>query len=162
MKTQVKITNDDYGQTAYDNYIEDINYLVNEQNNVFCEIKNNRFTNIVEDEKNYSSSPDDYRNKTIIEAKGYTQGEWQDYVIYHNKPIQALKKQLKRSFTHFNGYCVEKSEYFEKDGKLFVSEPHDFTSFVIDWIEFPSDEEVILEYINNFGNDFDKIIYDNK
>ena len=114
MKTQVKITNDDYGQTAYDNYIEDINYLVNEQNNVFCEIKNNRFTNIVEDEKNYSSSPDDYRNKTIIEAKGYTQGEWQEYVIYHNKPIQALKKQLKRSFTHFNGYCVEKSKPYIK------------------------------------------------
>jgi hypothetical protein len=43
-----------------------------------------------------------------------------------------------------------------------LSEPHDFTSFIIDWIEFPSDEEVILEYINNFGNDFDKIIYDNK
>ena len=111
-KIGIKISQDCYGETSYNNYIEDINYLVNELD-VFCDIANDNFENIVENEKMYESKPTDYLHKTVVEAKGYYQREWQVYTIYHSEPIDSLIKQLQRSFTHFNDYIVEKYEYIE-------------------------------------------------
>ena len=50
-------------------FIEDINHLVNELN-VYCEIKNKDYTNIVEQQKRYISNIEDYKNSIVIEATG--------------------------------------------------------------------------------------------
>ena len=50
MKTILKISKDYGFNDAYNLKIEDINYLANEIN-VFCEIKNHNYTNIIEQEK---------------------------------------------------------------------------------------------------------------
>ena len=155
-KIGIKISQDCYGETSYNNYIEDINYLVNELD-VFCDIANDNFENIVENEKMYESKPSDYLSKTEIEARGYSQSEWQVYTIYHSEPIDDLIKQLQRSFTHFNDYIVEKYEYIEKDGEIFEKEPHDYTSFAIDYVEFPNENDIMEEYLSLYGEDYDKI-----
>ena len=63
MKTTKKLTivKDFDSHYCYELFAEDITYLVNELN-VFCEIDNNNFTNIVEDQKRYNSCKDDYQD----------------------------------------------------------------------------------------------------
>lgn len=167
MKTLLRITKDNYTNSSYEYFIEDINYLVNELN-VFCEVKNKNYSNIIENNKRYQSSIEDYKNKISIEATGYCQGDWQKYILHYNEnelntPQQrmyfaSLIKQLKRSFTHFNDYFCEKFEYIESDGKKYIQdESFDSTGFVIDNIEFPSEEDVQNEYVAMYGIDFDTI-----
>jgi len=162
MKTIIRITNDYNGTLSYDNFKEDINYLVHEMD-IFCEVKNNNLNNIVEDEKNYAGNKDDYSKQTIVNATGYSQNEWETYVLYHNleeddRNLISLVKQLKRSFTHFNDYQVEKFERTTIDGKDFDSEPHDYTCFCIDFIEFPEEKDIIKEYNEIYGIDYDEYI----
>ena len=162
MKTIIRITNDYNGTLSYDNFKEDINYLVNEMD-IFCEVKNNNLNNIVEDEKNYAGNKDDYSKQTIVNATGYSQNEWETYVLYHNleeddRNLISLVKQLKRSFTHFNDYQVEKFERTTIDGKDFDSEPHDYTCLCIDFIEFPEKEDIIKEYNEIYGVDYEEYI----
>mgnify|MGYP000178999180 CR=1 FL=1 len=148
-------------------FIEDINHLVNELN-VYCEIKNKDYTNIVEQQKRYISNIEDYKNSIVIEATGYSQGDWQTYILHYNQnelktPMQktyfeSLLNQLKRSFTHFNDYYCQKYEYMEIDGKKYIEkESFDSTALVIDYLEFPNEEEVKQEYISMYGIDFDTI-----
>ncbi len=163
MKTIIKITNDYNSQLSYDERNEDINCIVNDGLDCFCEVRNNEFTNIVEEQKNYFSVKEDYKNKTIVEAKGYSQGEWQTYILYHNveeddNDLQWLIEELKKSFTHMNDYWVEKFEQTEINGKKFNAEPHDYTSFCIRHIEFPEKEDVLKEYVEIYGEDFDECI----
>ena len=162
MKTIIRITNDYNGTLSYDNFKEYINYLVHEMD-IFCEVKNNKFNNIVEDEKNYAGNKDDYSKQTIVNATGYSQNEWETYVLYHNleeddRNLISLVKQLKRSFTHFNDYQVEKFERTTIDGKDFDSEPHDYTCLCIDFIEFPEKKDIIKEYNEIYGVDYDEYI----
>jgi hypothetical protein len=72
-----------------------------------------------------------------------------------------LVKHLEREFTHQNDYIVKKYEQTEIDGKIFNSEPYDYTCFYIDDIEFPNNEDIIKEYIGLYGEDFDKFIIEN-
>ena len=162
MKTIIRITNDYNGTLSYDNFKEYINYLVHEMD-IFCEVKNNNLNNIVEDEKNYAGNKDDYSKQTIVNATGYSQNEWETYVLYHNleeddRNLISLVKQLKRSFTHFNDYQVEKFERTTIDGKDFDSEPHDYTCLCIDFIEFPEKKDIIKEYNEIYGVDYEEYI----
>ena len=159
MKTVIKITNDYNNTLSHDYFKEEINYLVNEID-VFCEIRNNSFINNVEEVKRYSSSKEDYKNKTIFSATGYSQSEWQDFTLYHNlkddnKDLISLINELSRSFTHNNDYIVEKFEQEEINGKVFNSEIEDYTSFCIRHIEFPEEGEVLNGYLAIYGKDFD-------
>ena len=163
MKTIIKITNDHYSTASHDEFLENVNYIVNEEIDCFCEVKNDRLANIIEEQKNYFSHKDEYKNKTIIEAKGYSQGDWQTYILYHNldddnEHILSLVDLLEKTFTHMNDYWVEKFEQTEINGKKFNAEPHDHTSFCIRHIEFPEKEEVLEEYIEIYGKDFDEYI----
>jgi len=163
MKTIIKITNDYNAQLSWESRNEDINYIVNEEVKCFCEVRNDRLINIVEQEKNYFSAKEEYKNRTVIEATGYSQGDWQTYVLYHNldddnKHIIDLVDLLEKSFTHLNDYWVEKFEQTEIDGKKFNAEPHDHTSFCIRHIEFPDKEDVLKGYIEIYGEDFDEYI----
>ena len=109
MKTILRITNDIYSTLSYDMFIEDITYLVNELN-LFCKIANNSMVNNVEDKKLYLSSESEYTDKLIVEAKGYSQGDWQEFTLYYNEAdlkdkqkkayFESLVTQLERSFTH--------------------------------------------------------------
>lgn len=162
MKTIIKISNDYYSDLSYQMFREQINYLVNELD-IFCEVKNDKFENIVEREKRYLSSKDDYKNKTIVNAIGYSQGDWQEYILYHNldendNDLKILVDELKKSFTHFNDYFVEKFEQEEIKGKKFNSEVLDITSFSITDIEFPDENDILDAYIEIYGKDFDKCI----
>ena len=167
MKTLVTIEKENYSDISYNMFIEDINYLVNELN-VYCEVRNKNYTNIVEQEKRYTSNIDDYKNSIVIEAKGYSQNDWQTYILRYNlneleTPIQktylqSLVNQLKRSFTNFNDYYCQKYKYIEIDGKRYVAtESFDSIGFTIDNIEFPNEEDVKQEYISMYGIDFDTI-----
>ena len=72
--------------------------------------------------------------------------------------FESLLNQLKRSFTHFNDYYCQKYEYMEIDGKKYIEkESFDSTALVIDYLEFPNEEEVKQEYISMYGIDFDTI-----
>lgn len=162
MKTIIRITKDNFSTLSYDMWKEDINYLVNEID-LICKVKNDRFNNIVEDEKNYLGEISDYKNKSIVDAIGYSQSEWQTYILYHNLKeddnlLNQLIEQLKKSFTHFNDYFVEKFEQEEINGKKFNSEPFDYTSFCINHIEFPEKNDVLKEYNEIYGIDYDKVI----
>lgn len=167
MKTLLRISKDNFSNLSYDMFTEDVNFLVNELN-VHCEVRNKRDANIVNDMKNYQSSIEDYNNHVVIEARGYSQSDWQTYILYYNDNelntpmyksyFESLVKQLKRSFTHFNDYFCEKFEYIESNGKRYIeNESFDFTGFCIDNIEFPSEEDIKEEYIAMYGIDFDTI-----
>ena len=167
MKTILRITKDDFSELSYDLFIEDINYLVNELN-LFCEIRNNKFNNIVEDNKRYLSSQSEYKDKLIVEARGYSQSDWQEYTLYYNESelktsqqknyFESLVTQLERSFTHFNDYSCELFEREEIDGKVFDADPHDWTTFCIDDIEFPDEEDVKQRHNEIYGENHDEII----
>tara|TARA_R110000772_G_scaffold258599_1_gene375843 strand:- start:443 stop:958 length:516 start_codon:yes stop_codon:yes gene_type:complete len=167
MKTIIKISTDYNSDLCYQSKVEDISYIVNEIN-VFCKLKNTNYINIIEKQKRYSSSENDYSNKVIINAKGYSQSDWQDYTLYYNEKeidtpqkriyFSDLVKYLERSFTHQNDYFVEKYEQTEIKGKIFNSEPIDYTSFFINHIEFPSNEDILNEYVEIYGKDFEEYI----
>ena len=170
MKTILKISKDYGFNDAYNLKIEDINYLANEIN-VFCEIKNHNYTNIIEQEKTYHSQKEDYKNKTIINAKGYSQSDWQEYVLYYNEKelttpqdktyFSNLIQHLERTFTHQNNYIAKKYEQTEIDGKIFNSGNFDCSCFYIDYMEFPNDKDIIKEYTGLYGKDFNEFIIEN-
>ena len=160
-KIKIEISKDCYSDNSYRNYIDDINYVVNEID-CFCEIANNNYINIIEQEKRYNSNKDDYKNYFIIEAIGYSQGDWQRYKVYYNKDsnnveqqnnIKDLKKLLSQSFTHKNDYSVVKKELITVNGKEFESEIES-TSFCINYIEFPDNKDIINEYNCIYGIDY--------
>jgi len=167
LKTIVKISNDYGFSFAYESKVEDINYLVNEIN-VFCEIKNHNYTNIVEQEKRYHREKYEYKNKIIVNAKGYSQSDWQDYVLYFNEEeittpqdktcFNNLVTHLERTFTHQNDYVAESFDQIEINGKIFKSDPYNRSHFCINHIEFPSDEEILNEFTSIYGNDYYKCI----
>jgi len=167
MKTLLTIERDNFTDHSYNIFIEDIDHLVNELN-VYCEVKNKNYINIVELQKRYTSNIDDYKNSIVIEATGYSQGDWQTYILHYNLNeletptqktyLESLVNKLKRSFTHFNDYHCEKYEYIEIDGKRYVAtESFESIGFAIDNIEFPNEEDVKQEYISMYGIDFDTI-----
>lgn len=164
MKTIIKISNDFSGDTAYQEFCDEIYYLVNDADiEVECEVKNNNFINTVEEKKNYSTAGTKFKYKTEVEAKGYSQGDWQTYILYHNvekdnETLQRLVEELKKSFTHMNDYYVEKFERIEIDGKVFDAEPHDMTWFAIRGVEFPDNDDVLAAYIEIYGKDYDEVI----
>lgn len=167
MKTNIRISTDYYSQGAYSEFRDEINYLVNECIECYCEVKNNSLVNQVEEEKNYTSHKGQFKNKTIVEAKGYSQGEWQTYTLHHNldennDDLMRLVDELEKSFTHMNDYTVEKFESEEINGKVFNAEPHDYTNFSIRHIEFPDEDDVLKEYLEIYGKDFDECITDLK
>ena len=163
MKTIIKISTDYHSTLSHDEFLENIENIVNDGLDCFCEIKNDNLINVVEEKKNYFSAKEDYKNKTIVEAKGYSQGDWQTYTIYHNEKegsnnLSMLVEELEKTFTHQNDYFVENFEQTEINGKKFNSEPHDYTSFCIRHIEFPEKEDVLKEYIEIYGEDYDECI----
>jgi len=170
MKTILKISNEYGFNNAYNLKIEDINYLANEIN-VFCEIKNHNYTNIIEQEKRYHSKKEGYKNKIIINAKGYSQSDWQQYVLYYNEKelntqqdrnyFSNLIQHLERTFTHQNNYIAKKYKQTKIDGKIFNSSHFYHTCFYIDYIEFPNDKDIIKEYIRLHGEDFNEFIVEN-
>ena len=170
MKTIIKITNDYNSDLSYQSKVDDINMIANEIN-VLCKTKNDKFINLIEQEKRYSSEKEDYKNKIIIEAKGYCQSEWQTYILYYNEKelktpqhkmyLSDLIQHLERSFTHNNDYSVEKYEQTEIDGKVFNAEPNDYTSFSIVHTEFPEDNDIIEEYNAIYGIDYDTYLINN-
>jgi hypothetical protein len=165
MKTVIRISNDYLSNDAYNNHVEEIDTLVNEHINCHCEVANKTFHNLVEEQKRYATTKDEFKNKTIVDAIGYSQGDWQQYTIYHNleedsKELCWLIDELKKSFTHMNDYVVEKFEREEINGKNFDAEPHDYTSFSIRDIEFPEKNDILERYNYIYGIDYDEVILD--
>jgi hypothetical protein len=158
-KILLKIEADYFSGSAHDLYMEEINELINEIN-IFCVVKNNRYNNIVEDLKKYSSEIEDFTKNVLVNAKGYSQGDWQTYIIYYNDysdSLDRLIKILKKTFTHKNDYWVNKYEVITVDGEEYTSDVIDSTSFSIIDIEFPETEDIIAEYNFMYGADYDKI-----
>lgn len=158
-KIHLKIEADYFSGSAHADYIEEINELVNEIN-IFCVVKNSRYNNIIEDAKEYSSEIEDFTKNVIVEAKGYSQGDWQTYILYYNDysdSLDRLIKALKKTFTHKNDYIVNKYEVITIDGEEYTSEIIDSTWFSITDIEFPENKDIIEEYNSQYGIDYDKI-----
>ena len=162
MNTIIRISEDYMCSISHDQFIDEIDYLVNEEIEVFCEVKNDRLINVIEEQKRYLSGKESFKNKCVVTATGYSQSDWQEYVIYHNEDeyslsLQRLKDELKKTFTHMNDYAVEKFERTVINGKKFDAEPHDFTHFSIRHIEFPDKDDVLKEYLDIYGKDFDEV-----
>lgn len=162
---RVTIAKDYYSDTAYEYFRDDIEQIVNKLN-VFCEIKNRKFVNIVEECKLYASNKDDYTNVKTVMAKGYTQSEWQEYTLYYNGNIDEVDELidiLKRSFTHNNNYIATKKVSIEQGGLTFTSvDNYDVVHFAITDIEFPTDDDIIKRYNSLYGVDYDMIVLDVK
>lgn len=163
MKKIVKIEQDYVSPLSIELRNEDVEYLVNEEISIFCEIANNKFVNFVEKLQHEKTSKEDFKNSVTVEAKGYSQGVWQRYTIYHNleddnKYLNQLADVLKKSFTHQNDYDVATYESIERDGKTYLSIPQHEGMFCITDIEFPEKEDVIKAYNEQFGGDYDEII----
>ena len=149
----IKIDNDYFGNSQ-DDYLEDINNLVSELD-IYCTIKNNNFHNIVQ-----GGEDQDWDKSITVSAKGYSQGEWQDYTIYYNndtKELSQLVEQLKKTFTHKNDYSVNKYEVVKVGKREYTSEAYDYTAFTITNIEFPDKEDIITEYQSIYGKDYDRL-----
>lgn len=155
---------------CYELFAEDINYLVNELN-VFCEIDSNKFTNIVENQKRYNSSKDDYQDSKTIISKGYCQSEYQVSKIYYNKfeidtkekkeYLNQLFQLLENKFTHFNNdYYFEITETIILNGITYNSNVLYSGMFSLYNCEFPTKEEIFKEYDSVYSNEFeyDKVI----
>ena len=48
------------------------------------------------------------------------------------------------------------TEYF----KYLNTEPHDFTTISVNYVEFPNEDDVIKAYNDEYGNDYDKVIFE--
>ena len=157
-RTEVSIGIDYMSNLSYDYFIEDTESVASEID-FFCEVSNSNFNNIIE---KYNSNQDDYKNTFTISAIGYSQGDWQDYIIQTNEEefsdkINELRRLLERSFTHQNDYYANKYDTIIIDGEEFQGDAYDHTTFAINHTEFPDKEEVFNEYIAIYGNDADKI-----
>jgi len=162
MKTIIKIQieNDYTSNDSHDFFIDEINELVNELD-IFCEVKNNRLINVVNEAQKNDSNKDDYKKSVCVSAIGYSQSDWQDYIIYYNKEskeLEYLKEILKKTFTHQNDYFVSKFEVVTNKGKKYQSEAYDYTNFSITNIEFPNADEVLKEYLSIYGKDYDEVV----
>ena len=156
-QTVIRINNDYMSTLAYDGRNQDIAYLVNEELEVHCTVANKQFLNPVKTDR----SNEKFKHVKTITAKGYSQGDWQEYTLRFNcsednQYLKQLITHLERTFTHQNNYMVEKFERVEIDGKTFDADPHDFEHFYIDHIEFPEKEDVLKAYIDIWGEDFDE------
>jgi len=156
MKTILKIENDYNSNLSFDYWKE----IFSETDfKFYIESVNKSFYLPIENEHEKQQ----FKNCKIIEAKGYSQSDWQTYKIYFNGELpEYIETALKRTFTHKNDYTVSKYEQAEINGKIFNAEPHDYTIFCIEHIEFPNENDIINEYNNIFGKDYDKYIIDNK
>lgn len=157
MRTIVRITNDYNSTLSFDMWKEDLTNLVDEID-ILCEVSNRDYRNPIKS----TGSEDDYKNSLSINAHGYSKSDWQEYVIHYNElsdeVISQLTELLEKSFTHKNDYWVEKFEQTEINGKVFNADPHDYTSFCINHIEFPDGSDIKNEYNNIYGVDYDDMI----
>jgi hypothetical protein len=163
-KIKIEIDRDYYSTLSYDFWNDDIRYIL-EQLDLHCEISNNHLINIVNDLNKNKTYKDDYNTKTIVNATGYCQSDWQTYKLYYNKDIDSdllsqLIKLLERSFTHQNDYIVTKKEVIIIKGKEYET-IEDYTSFCINHIEFPEDDDIIKEYIAIYGKDYNEYVINN-
>lgn len=155
MKTLVKI------ETTYDGHshevkLEDIQEAISGID-LYCETSNKRFIDIVNKKV---GEKDDYSYREVVEAIGYSQGDWQTYNIYHSEDdIDRLRTLLERTFTHNNDYLAYLYHYTEIDGVRYVAEDHfDSVLFDIDDIEFPSEEDIIKKYEEIEGKNYDELL----
>ena len=158
MKTIIEITNDYNSNDSFDLYNQQLIELKKDMD-IYVTVENNNFNSPIKD--SYGEA-EDFNYKLIVSAKGYVQSEWQVYNIYHNnkkdEKLEYLTELLERRFTHFNDYFVSKFDRQEINGKDFDAEPHDFTTFSITDIEFPSEEDVIKTYNDFYGKDYDEVV----
>jgi len=159
-KILIKIENDYFTSTSQEIWEEDIANLVTELD-IVCTIRNDDFINVVE-ENNKTSTKDkeDYKKSITVYAKGYSQGDWQDYTIYYDDysdELESLFNELKKTFTHKHDYFVSKYEVLTMNGKKYEGEAYDHTSFMISYVEFPGEKEITETYIENYGKDYDLI-----
>lgn len=162
MKTVIRIEVDHMGDGAYQEWKDDIEYIVNNEVDVEVEIENDRYINIVRAVCTRDLSGE-YDSLTRVQAKGYSQGDWQVYKVRYksededNPHFKALLVLLERTFTHKHDYAVQRFMRTEIDGVVFNAEPHDHTWFSITDVEFPDKEDVLKAYQDQYGEDYDEV-----
>ena len=166
MNTKIKVTiNNDYdSDLAYNIRNEDIRYLLTELD-IYCEVSNNSFINIVQELQTTITynCKSDYKDKLIVNATGYSQGDWQEYILYYNKKetnkgyLKQLVNLLEKSFTHQNNYIAYTNELVEIENKFYSGENTECFGFCVNEIEFPKSENVIKEFKDQFGIEYDII-----
>lgn len=164
MNKQITVTimNDYNSSLSYELRNENIEYLLS-QLDLYCEVSNSNFINMVEQLQQNETYKDNYKDILTVNTTGYSQRDWQEYKLYYNKKntdintLNRLVNELEKSFTHQNDYFVTKYEEVTINNKVYKSEPIDYNSFCITNIEFPDDDDIIKEYINRFGIDYDNI-----
>lgn len=157
MKTIYTIKQED-GSYAWDSYKQDMKYWIFEElaGLIYIEQENKRFTD------DFCTGTDgtimnDWEH-TRIEAKGYSQGDYQAYSVSANVKAMTeeqngfyedVKTGLSRLFTHQNDYYVTAKQVNE-DGWEKAYDV-DCNVFDINWEEFPSDELIIQTFCEHEG-----------
>ena len=165
MKTVIRIGVEYMSNGAFEEWKEEIEYIVNNEVDVEVEVENDRYVNVVKEVCTRDLSGE-YDSLTRVQATGYSQGDWQAYKVRYksededNPHFKALLVLLERSFTHKHDYSVQKFMRTEVDGVVFNAEPHDYTWFSITDVEFPDKEDVLKAYQYQYGEDYDEVELD--
>ena len=158
MKTIIEIHNDYNSNDSSDYYKEELQELTTDME-IYVTVDNRMFNCPLKDKE---GEKENFRYRLIVSAKGYSQSEWQVYNVYHNdkddEKLAFLTDLLEKSFTHYNDYIASKFERQVINDRNFNSEPFDYTNFSIRDIEFPTKEDVLKAYTNEYGKDYDEVI----
>jgi hypothetical protein len=164
INTKVVIKKDYNSNLSYDIRNQNIGYLLTELD-LYCEIKNNSFVNIIKELQATNAYNNNYTDKLIINAVGYSQSDWQEYTLHYNKDeinkayLKQLIKLLKKSFTHLNDYIAYVNELVTVDNKTYSSVNTECFGFCVNQTEFPESESIIKEFNEQFGIKYDTIEY---
>lgn len=155
------IEQDFISQNAWYMYLEDVQNLYKYElgEKVFITHENRSLAGlgIAELDSNVEEEQlEEYDSKTIVTAKGYSQGDWEEYTLYYNEAelseqeletLEILKVELSKLYTHKNDYSVTALEVREIDGKQW-STPYEVENglFSITHVEFPEDEDIVQAF----------------
>lgn len=161
-KTQIKLTieNDYNSNLSHQLKTESIQNLLTELD-LFCEVSNHNFYNIIKELQPNKTYKDDYKDSLIVNAKGYYQGDWQEYKIFYNKKdtniktLNCLVDELEKSFTHEHDYIAKVNELIIINDKTYIGNNAEYYSFYINDIEFPNQNDVLNEFNYIYGIKYD-------
>jgi hypothetical protein len=152
MKKILNVKNDYDSGNSFEFYKEDLLNLFNELD-VYVENTNTDFYSVFKNKNN----KDSYKNKITVECKGYSQSDWDRYVIYYNAindNIKLLAKELKKLFTHKNDYVIKEIEMLNS-GHSKIIEHHYFS---IMNVEFPEKEDIENAIQDQLNLNYDELI----
>ena len=148
---ELRVSNDYDSGFAYEMYREQLMELSKDLD-ISVYNTNRGMSNILPNKK---IDTDGYVQSIIVKCQGYSQSEWDEYIIHYNvmtADLSMLIEDLEKLFTHKNDYIVREVEILDSGHELGL----DTHVININHIEFPTKCDITRE-INNQCIEFDKL-----